>query len=188
MSLRSTSPRRAVAALLLVPLLALTACGDDDDEEASTGDTTTDTTADTTTTAASDDTTATTGAPPEVPASVTLGVGETEYGEVLTEPGGKTLYLFDADADGEPTCVDAECTEKWPPLLAEAAVLPDGADSSIELGTVERPDGTSQVTVNGSPVYTMSEDRPGEALCQGGDEVWWIVGPDGEANRSLEPV
>lgn len=194
------TPRRTLAALALVPLLALTACGDDDDTDTSTGDTTAETAAPTTAaddapTSAPDDTTAPDSEPPataevpDVPATVTIGLGTTEYGSVLTAPDGKTLYVFDNDEGGVPTCVDAECAEKWPAVLAASAELAAGApEEAIELGTTERPDGTTQVTVNGLPVYTMAIDEPGEALCQGGDDVWWVMGADGEVNRSLEPT
>src|SRR5262245_46715775 len=96
--------RRAVqvAVLTVALLLTVAGCSDDDADEATTT---------TTTTAADDETTGGTAEGPgepnaEVVASVQLGTATTEYGEVLTEPGGKTLYAFDADAGGEPTCVD----------------------------------------------------------------------------------
>lgn len=179
--------RRPVSRFLLVgaivPLIALAGCGDDD-TDTSTGETTA--TSDT----AVGEPTDTTAAPEAVPTSdvagaVEVGVGETEYGPVLTAPDGRTLYVFDDDVDGVSTCIDAECTEKWPPLLGDGAALSEeaAATDGIALGTVERSDGTTQITINGRPAYTMELDRPGEALCQGGDGTWWIIGTSGEPIR-----
>ena len=184
--MRTSRTRRSMAAGVgLVALLTLTACGDDDTSTTDTTAAPTTVASDSTSTTAAEmsDTTDSVGSA-DVLATATLGTAETEYGEVLTSPDGLTLYEFDADAGGEPTCVDAACADKWPPLLAEAAELPDGIEG-VELGTVERPDGTPQVTINGRPAYTMAIDRPGEANCQGGDDVWWIIGLDGEPNRDI---
>ncbi|HEX6354376.1 SCO0930 family lipoprotein [Actinophytocola sp.] len=102
-------------------------------------------------------------------------------GTVLTDQGGKTLYMFNADGTNPPEsrCVK-ECAEMWPPLLATSAVKAQGIDPAV-LGTVERPDGLTQVTVSGSPVYTYSGDtKPGEANGQGLQNAWYALSADGQ--------
>lgn len=125
---------------------------------------------------------------PAKPVSVNAaGVGG--LGTVLTDQGGKTLYLFTKDSTNPPTatCVD-DCAEMWPPLLATGQVLASGVDQSL-VGTVERPDGTTQVTVAKWPVYMYAGDtKPGEANGQGLQNVWFAITPLGtKAGAPAEP-
>jgi predicted lipoprotein with Yx(FWY)xxD motif len=87
-----------------------------------------------------------------------------DVGEVLVDANGMTLYYFEGDkkGSGKSSCNGA-CAEAWPPLLSEGeAQAMSGAQSSM-LGTIERGDGTTQVTYAGWPLYTFVEDKkPGE--------------------------
>jgi predicted lipoprotein with Yx(FWY)xxD motif len=85
-------------------------------------------------------------------------------GKVLVDSNGMTLYYFEKDrkGSGKSTCEGA-CAEAWPPLTTggEAKAM-SGVQSSM-LGTIERSDGTMQVTYAGWPLYTFVEDKkPGE--------------------------
>jgi predicted lipoprotein with Yx(FWY)xxD motif len=174
---------RAIASLAaVVALLALSACGDDDSSD---GDGDGAATSDSTVTTIESDA-PTTDPQPITTGLATIGTAETEFGTVLTDEYGYTLYVFDED-EGQPgpTCVD-ECSDKWPGLLVDEIVTPEDID--VDLGLVERDDGFQQVTINGRPAYTMAEEtEPGQTLCQGGDGVWWIVSFNGEPIRSTEP-
>jgi predicted lipoprotein with Yx(FWY)xxD motif len=153
---------RRIRVLGVVAVLALMAvgCGGDDDSSSTT------TEGDTTTTASGDGGT-----------TLVVSTTETEFGEILVDNDGYALYAFlEDEGQATPTCVD-DCAEKWPPVIAENIETRGNLDADFNL--VERDSGHSQVTVNGRPVYTMADDEPGEALCQGGDGVWWVVGPDG---------
>ncbi|TDV54041.1 SCO0930 family lipoprotein [Actinophytocola oryzae] len=123
-------------------------------------------------------------------ASVSLNTaGVAGLGTVLTDQDGRTLYLFTNDSKNPPTstCVDA-CATKWPPLLG-SDVLSAGVDRDL-LGTVTRPDGTTQVTVGGWPVYTYSGDTTrGEATGQGLQDAWYAVTPLGtKAGAPAKPT
>ena len=85
-----------------------------------------------------------------------------DLGMVVVDSKGFTLYDFHKDEGGKPTCYGA-CAEAWPPLLTTGAPTPgNGAKASL-LGTVERTDGTTQVTYAGHPLYTFVGDKkPGE--------------------------
>jgi predicted lipoprotein with Yx(FWY)xxD motif len=49
------------------------------------------------------------------------------------------------------------------------------------LGTVERDDGTTQVTYNDLPLYYFSGDQAaGDLEGQGLNDVWWVLSPEGE--------
>jgi predicted lipoprotein with Yx(FWY)xxD motif len=84
----------------------------------------------------------------------------------LVGPDGKTVYLFEADKNGKPTCAGA-CTKFWPPVtVSSMPSTGSGLDKSL-LGTVKRADGSTQVTYAGHPLYYYSGDAgPGTALGQ----------------------
>jgi predicted lipoprotein with Yx(FWY)xxD motif len=94
---------------------------------------------------------------------VSLGSAD-GLGQILVDSEGHTLYAFSDDGDGTPTCEGA-CAKAWPPLLDETGEpQPSNGTAAARLGTVERPDGTTQVTYAGHPLYTFAGDKqPGEA-------------------------
>jgi predicted lipoprotein with Yx(FWY)xxD motif len=112
-----------------------------------------------------------------------VGTGHTDLGTVLVDQTGKTLYAFAADTKGHSTCTGS-CAQYWPPVEAGAGTPGDVAGVSATLGTTMRPDGTTQLTVNGWPMYTYAGDaKPGEATGQGKNlsgGLWWVVEPDGD--------
>ena len=103
-------------------------------------------------------------------------------GTVLTNGEGLTLYRFDRDtaAPSASTC-DGGCAEQWPPLLATSGdVRVQGVDQAL-VSTLDRADGTRQVTVAGWPVYRFAEDTaPGQAKGQGVGGTWFVAAPDGK--------
>lgn len=143
-------------ALAAVVLLVAAGCGDDEDEPE----------------AVEAEPTATSG---------DVALGETSLGEVLVDADGMTLYLFTPDAGGASTCTGG-CAETWPPLTVDGEpAAGDGVDESL-LGTVERDDGSTQVTYADHPLYTYAADgEPGDVTGQGVGGKWWVVGADGEA-------
>jgi predicted lipoprotein with Yx(FWY)xxD motif len=162
--------RWLIAALASLALLAA-GCGDDDD--ADTSSSTTESSTETTETTAGDGTTTTAEAGAS---TVLIGTEETDIGSVLTDSDGLTLYVFDADADGQPTCTGA-CAEEWPPLVAEN--IETHGELDIDATSVETADGT-QVTINGRPVYRYAGDsEPGDTNGQGIGGIWWALDVDG---------
>ena len=109
-------------------------------------------------------------------------VADSDLGQILTAANGMTIYLFEPDAHGPPTCTDS-CAETWPPLTVDDAsqvVGGDGVDASL-LGTVEHAAGT-QITYNGWPLYFFSGDSvPGDTKGQGQGDVWFVLDPTGSA-------
>lgn len=103
-----------------------------------------------------------------------------EFGDILVDADGMTLYLFDADdqGSGESACYD-DCADAWPPLTVDGE--PTAADGvSADLSTFEREDGATQVAANGWPLYYFaSDENPGDVKGQGVNDVWWVVAPDG---------
>jgi len=98
-------------------------------------------------------------------------------GSFLTDAEGNTLYLFTPDTTaGESACND-DCAAAWPPLTPEDEMtLPDGVPG--ELATIDRADGTQQVTYNDIPLYYFAKDeQPGDINGQAVGGVWFIVPP-----------
>ena len=112
-----------------------------------------------------------------------VGVGTTSLGEVLVDAAGMTLYMFDPDEQGESTCYD-DCAVAWPPVLTEGAPSAgEGADDAL-LGTVERTDGTQQVTYDGWPLYLFAQDAAeGDVNGQSLNGAWWVLDADGAPVR-----
>jgi predicted lipoprotein with Yx(FWY)xxD motif len=82
--------------------------------------------------------------------------------DVLADASGRTLYSADVERGGRIRCV-AACESFWMPVSATAAEAEAaGAELDVELGTVERPDGDRQLTLDGLPLYTFAEEDAGQ--------------------------
>jgi predicted lipoprotein with Yx(FWY)xxD motif len=103
-------------------------------------------------------------------------------GSVLVDSNGFTLYYLKTDAGGSTTCMGT-CAAAWPPLLlaAGASSPTGGAGVTGQLGTIQRPDGTTQVTYDGWPLYGFVKDQPGQATGQGVSD-FFVVTPSGPAS------
>jgi predicted lipoprotein with Yx(FWY)xxD motif len=106
-----------------------------------------------------------------------------QLGTVVVDGQGFTLYRFDKDSAKPPTsnCAD-DCAQKWPPVLATPGtpLTVEGVEQEA-VGTINRADGTIQLTLNGWPVYRYSGDpQPGATTGQGvGGGEWAAVTPTG---------
>jgi predicted lipoprotein with Yx(FWY)xxD motif len=129
--------------------------------------------------------TPTTGVP--VTGAASVNVSETtDFGPVLVNSEGFSLYVFmnDTQNGGTSTCMEA-CAAAWPPLVSESdPVAGEGVDQAL-LSTITRDDGSSQITYNGWPLYLFEGDTaPGDTNGQGLDDsggLWFLVSPSGEA-------
>ena len=105
----------------------------------------------------------------------------TLHATVLVNARGLTLYRLSGEQNGKWICTSAACVGVWHPLTVSGHGAPKGSVGS--LGTVKRPGGMTQVTVNGMPLYTFAEDTsPGEAKGQGFKDVgtWNAVSSSGQ--------
>jgi predicted lipoprotein with Yx(FWY)xxD motif len=88
---------------------------------------------------------------------------------ILVNRRGLSLYTLSAERRGRFICVDASCLSLWRPLVVARGTKPTGAPS---LGTVRRPNGKTQVTYRGRPLYTFTEDsEPGDVNGEGFRDV-----------------
>jgi predicted lipoprotein with Yx(FWY)xxD motif len=108
-----------------------------------------------------------------------VNTATTSLGVVLVGANGMTLYMYDPDAGGTPTCYDA-CATAWPPLVTSGAPTAAGQAEANLLTTAARTDGTTQVVYNKWPLYFWQKDtKPGDVTGQAVGGKWWVVGPDG---------
>ncbi|HEX5614707.1 MAG TPA: hypothetical protein VFZ83_06085 [Acidimicrobiia bacterium] len=166
---RTPSLRFVTVLVAAAATLALGACGDDSDDDP--GDA-----ADPTTTVDVDTSPDTTGANGD---AVTVAAGETDLGTVLVDGEGFTLYILTEDGPNESTCATG-CIEAWPAVAVDGdVVVGDGLDAA-QFGTIERDDGTTQLTVDEQPLYRYAPDAaPGDTNGQGIADVWFVVDPTG---------
>ncbi len=95
---------------------------------------------------------------------------------VLTTTTGRTLYSLSAEKNGRFICTGS-CLSVWHPLTVPAGVMPTGP---VKLGTIERPEGGTQVTYKGRPLYRFGSDaKAGEANGEGIKDVgtWHAATP-----------
>lgn len=154
---------KRTAALALLIALALAACGDSDDDDGS-GD----------------------GGEAAATSTAAVSAAEVDGTEVLADADGRTLYTADAEAGGEILCT-GPCASIWDPALGSGADAEAAAEATgAEIGTVERPDGERQLTLDGAPLYSFTEEGPGELTgdgftdeFEGGAFVWSVASSPG---------
>jgi predicted lipoprotein with Yx(FWY)xxD motif len=123
-------------------------------------------------------------APSTGAASAQLQVNEanSKLGSLLTDGQGRTLYLFENDTAGASTC-SAACVAVWPAAATTGGAQAGPGVSTSMLSTIQRSDGSTQVTYNGHPLYryvgdTKPSDTNGQGLNQFG-AGWYVVSPNG---------
>lgn len=104
-------------------------------------------------------------------------------GSIVIDRGLHTVYVFSGDKETKSSCYEA-CTTRWPPMVTDTNPYAlDGIDAA-KLGTIERDDGSLQVTYAGHPLYDyLGDTAAAEANGNGIDAFggrWHVIGPDGE--------
>ncbi|HEY0516658.1 MAG TPA: hypothetical protein VGD00_06020 [Solirubrobacteraceae bacterium] len=106
-----------------------------------------------------------------------------KLGTVLAAgPKKLTVYLFEADKNGQSAC-SGTCAKFWPPVTTSGEAQASGAAVAADLGTITRADGTKQVTYKGHPLYLFAKDKDsGDAYGQGVKAFgasWYTLRPNG---------
>ena len=104
-----------------------------------------------------------------------------DFGTILFDDTRQAIYLFDIETTSQPRCY-GPCADAWPPVLTDGAPLAGHRVKESLLGTVQRTDGTTQVTYDGHPLYFYAHEGKHEVKCHdvflnGG--TWYAVQPDG---------
>ena len=79
-------------------------------------------------------------------------------GSQLVDSQGAPLYSTEQEKGGTIACTGG-CTSIWLPLAAPGSGQPTAGDGvSGKLGTIKRPDGARQVTLDGHTLYRFAQD------------------------------
>jgi predicted lipoprotein with Yx(FWY)xxD motif len=116
-----------------------------------------------------------------------LATASTTLGTVVTSDG-HTLYRFakDTATPSKATCT-GDCAKSWPPVLGDGVPALKGVPPEW-VGTVGRPDGSQQITLNGWPLYRYAKDTaPGDVKGQGVGGAWSAIGRDGKPVATVAP-
>jgi predicted lipoprotein with Yx(FWY)xxD motif len=121
---------------------------------------------------------------PTAKGQVTLLAANTkESGVVMADAACQPLYVNDVDTSEKISCV-GECARVWIPftLPARGSVRAETPQQIGQVELVKRPDGETQVALNGQPLYLFSGDDEagvtnGEGVSDGfgGTDYEWSV-------------
>lgn len=110
-----------------------------------------------------------------------LTTADSDLGEIVVDGEGMTVYMFDSDTQGAgaSTC-EGQCATNWPAVTTDSEE-PVVEGVTGEVGTITGVDGSTQVTLNGWPLYYFAGDSAaGDTTGQGVGGVWWVLTPAGE--------
>jgi predicted lipoprotein with Yx(FWY)xxD motif len=151
------TPLPALAVLAVLAALALSACGGSSSHQAKSA-----------------------GAPRTDTVSLASVSG---VGKVLVNSKGFALYSPAQEKSGTIRCTGS-CASIWLPLTTKGT---PSAPAGLQLGTVMRPDGKTQVTFKGKPLYLFAEDTSPKSVSGngvsdnfGGKSFTWHVASPGK--------
>jgi predicted lipoprotein with Yx(FWY)xxD motif len=117
-------------------------------------------------------------------------------GAALVDSSGKTIYTpkTPEEENGTIKCTGS-CLSFWFPVTASSA-NPGSSGLPGKLGTIHRPDGKTQLTYNGQPLYTFRLDTAaGQAhgsnftdSFSGTSFTWQVVTVSGQAGGAGSPA
>jgi predicted lipoprotein with Yx(FWY)xxD motif len=103
---------------------------------------------------------------------------DSKLGPRLVAANGLSLYSFAKDSPGVSACTGA-CATNWPAYIVSAdfpLVLGEGVTG--KLNTIDRVNGTHQVTYKGMPLYFWQTDtEAGDVYGYGIDKDWTVAKP-----------
>jgi predicted lipoprotein with Yx(FWY)xxD motif len=102
-----------------------------------------------------------------------------QYGSILVDSQGKTLYLFEQDTSKTSACTGS-CIAIWPALTATGSPTAGAGLNASLLGTATQADGSSQVTYNGHLLYLFSGDAKAGDVTGEGVEGFFVVSSAGD--------
>ncbi|MEU3776083.1 SCO0930 family lipoprotein [Streptomyces sp. NPDC032472] len=111
-----------------------------------------------------------------------LSVASNEkLGKILVDGQWRTLYRFDKDSAWPMKfgCLGA-CLDTWKPAAAIDKTKATGIKPEL-IGSVKRPDGSEQLTIDCWPVYTFTGDtEPGQTNGHNKQGLWFAVTDTGK--------
>ena len=100
-----------------------------------------------------------------------------EMQQVLTTPQGLTLYYSTNDTASTSKC-DSSCLQTWKPYTVGSGTPTGPSNSTLFLSTMSGPNGGSQLSISGHPLYTYAKDQQiGDANGAGAGPSWHVATP-----------
>ena len=98
-----------------------------------------------------------------------------QLGEVLTTSNRQAIYVWRSEPRGKIRCTGS-CAKAWPPVVVKKGVIVPMHYAGIkgDFGTIRRPDGSRQLTLDRRALYTYAHEKPGQVLCNNVDN-WFAV-------------
>ncbi len=108
-------------------------------------------------------------------ANPVVKVNAPKFGAIIATKSHLALYTWNKEKDKKVHCTGA-CATTWPPLVVPAHTMVAKHIAGVmgTFATIVRPDGTTQVTWDGRPLYTFHGDTPTKILCNGVGG-WYVV-------------
>jgi predicted lipoprotein with Yx(FWY)xxD motif len=121
--------------------------------------------------------------PPTTDTTLTLTIQHSPAGSILATGAGDTLYDFGPDTPTQSACLNDGCVFQWPPLIKNGPITVGPGVRRSLVGTLHRPDGSTQISYGGHPLYTYNLDvTPGMVTGQAIDQdggLWYVIDPQG---------
>jgi len=116
--------------------------------------------------------------------AATVATATGKLGTILVDGSGRTLYLFEKDQPNRSECAGA-CVAAWPVDQSSGAPKAGSGVKASLLGSIQRGDGTTQVTYDHHPLYHYAGDsqagqQNGQGIRAFGAE-WYVLTPRGTA-------
>jgi predicted lipoprotein with Yx(FWY)xxD motif len=129
---------------------------------------------------------------PTTDSNLTLTMENSPDGRILATGTGATLYDFVPDTPTHSACLNDGCVFQWPPLIKTGPVtIGPGVRRSL-IGTLRRPDGSTELSYGGHPLYTYNLDvSPGMVTGQAIDQdggLWYVLTASGQEIRTAFTV
>jgi predicted lipoprotein with Yx(FWY)xxD motif len=107
---------------------------------------------------------------------------DAKLGEVLTTANKQAIYVWNSERKGTIRCTGA-CAKAWPPVLVKKGVMIPMHYAGIkgDFGTIRRPDGSRQLTLDRRALYTYAHEKPAQVLCNNVDN--WFAVKNGPASK-----
>jgi predicted lipoprotein with Yx(FWY)xxD motif len=102
-----------------------------------------------------------------------------QYGSILVDAQGNTLYLFDQDTGKTSACTGA-CIAAWPALTVTGSPTAGAGVTASLLGTAQQADGSMQVTYNGHLLYLFSGDGAAGDTTGEGVNGFFVISSTGD--------
>jgi predicted lipoprotein with Yx(FWY)xxD motif len=117
--------------------------------------------------------------PPATSGSTVQVANSAQYGSILVDAQGNTLYLFDQDTGKTSACTGA-CIAAWPALTVTGSPTAGAGVTASLLGTAKQADGSNQVTYNGHLLYLFSGDGAAGDTTGEGVNGFFVISSTGD--------